>query len=496
VRVAPTGLQAFQLRLGDGEAATPAFSRTPSLAWNPVRGASRYQLELSTGAHFGSSGSVVWSAQATTVPAAAIPIALPWLSKRSLYWRVRALGATVGSPWSKPARFQMQSDGAPHKRSAGLGFVRWSPVPGATGYEVSFVNAGKTIATTSTGADLRDYYAAGSPSKAEWRVRAQRRLYGSDRRALPVVSYGPWSATFTTPVVLGRVGRLAVVSDGTTGAADRAHARVPIFLFPSADRAALHHVYVATDAACANVVFNGAVVQGTAFAPRAIQLTSDTRVSVSANDAPVYGAAGARVKPSESGTTRTIAGAATESAPRTTAGAAGPDASAAAVWARTDLAPGRYFWTVVPVERRDDGTYHDLKAPRTTCKNVRGSFDMTGPAPALGSARAPFATGFTTGGRLASATKWPARVYGNPLVSWHPVPGATRYQVEWTRTKSKWPAAIGLRTFGTAAVLPLSPGTWWYRVRGVNESAVGDGTMSWSGAARIDVTSPTFAVVG
>jgi hypothetical protein len=490
--VAPTGLEAFQNRLGDAETDVPSFSRSPSLAWNPVRGAARYQLELSTAARFSSSGSIVFTAQTATVPAAAIPISLPWMTKRALYWRVRAMGATISSPWSRPARFHVRADGAPLKRSAGPGFVRWSSIPGATGYEVSFLNRGRTIATTATAADLRDYYAAGGPAKAQWRVRAQRRLYGSDKRALPVVSYGPWSATFTTPVTLGSVRRLATVSDG---ASERGHVRVPVFLFPSADRAALRHVYVMSDAACTDVVFNSAVVHGSGFAPRAIQLVSDTHVSVAANDSPVYGVAGRRIKPSESGTNRATASASNESVPRTPAAPAAPDASAAA-WAPTELAPGRYYWTVVPVERRADRTYHDLKLPKVACKAAKGSFVITAPAPTLGSSKAPFVTGFSTNGRLASAATWPPRVYGNPLVSWKPVPGASRYEVEWTRSKSRWPAAIGLRTFGTAASLPLSPGTWWYRVRGVDEAALGDGTMSWSGAVRIDVTTPTFAVIG
>src|SRR4051794_36625370 len=48
----PNALQNFELRLNPratAGVATPApFSRTPSFAWAPVRGATRYEFELST----------------------------------------------------------------------------------------------------------------------------------------------------------------------------------------------------------------------------------------------------------------------------------------------------------------------------------------------------------------------------------------------------------------------------------------------------------------
>ena len=42
----PTNLKAFLLRAN--EQPTHVFSRTPSFAWNPVRGAKRYELVLAT----------------------------------------------------------------------------------------------------------------------------------------------------------------------------------------------------------------------------------------------------------------------------------------------------------------------------------------------------------------------------------------------------------------------------------------------------------------
>jgi hypothetical protein len=52
-------------------------------------------------------------------------------------------------------------------------------------------------------------------------------------------------------------------------------------------------------------------------------------------------------------------------------------------------------------------------------------------------------------------------------------------------------------TLGTAAILPLAPGTWYYRVRGFDYSLPTNAQqMSWSDAARIVVAKPTFQVVG
>ena len=50
---------------------------------------------------------------------------------------------------------------------------------------------------------------------------------------------------------------------------------------------------------------------------------------------------------------------------------------------------------------------------------------------------------------------------------------------------------------GTSAVLPLKPGTWYYRVRGFNYSLpTGAQQMSWSDPAKIVVAKPKFRVVG
>jgi hypothetical protein len=68
--------------------------------------------------------------------------------------------------------------------------------------------------------------------------------------------------------------------------------------------------------------------------------------------------------------------------------------------------------------------------------------------------------------------------------------------VQWSKSQFPWRAAGSVRTPATSAKLPLKPGIWWYRVRGINDSLPGKGLMSWSDQVPIVITRPTFGVVG
>ena len=41
---------------------------------------------------------------------------------------------------------------------------------------------------------------------------------------------------------------------------------------------------------------------------------------------------------------------------------------------------------------------------------------------------------------------------------------------------------------------PAEPGTWWYRVRGIDPSVRGSQLMSWSAQVPLVITRPTFSV--
>ena len=51
-------------------------------------------------------------------------------------------------------------------------------------------------------------------------------------------------------------------------------------------------------------------------------------------------------------------------------------------------------------------------------------------------------------------------------------------------------------TYATSSLLPLEPGTWYYRVRGYNYSLPGKRPpMTWSSPTALKVSKPTFTVV-
>jgi hypothetical protein len=286
---APGKLHAFLLRSNE----TPAnvFSRTPAFAWTPVRGAQRYEFLLSTTPLFTSSG-LVWDDTTLTSPAAAVPVTLPWITGNpySLYARVRAIAANgaVG-PWSTSFGFNMQWSAVPTQLTGGPGYVRWTPIDGATSYQVWYVNLdtgggfSKVITTVTNVADEREYYSfhqtGGWMGTVQWRVRAVRRLTDTTGPAngLPAVSYGPWSPVFTSTNPDFAHGALTLgnaVSDATsTALLPTAHRLMPVFTF-SGDQALngvgheLYRVYVFTDRDCLNMVFKGSIVGSPAFAPR------------------------------------------------------------------------------------------------------------------------------------------------------------------------------------------------------------------------------------
>ena len=82
---APKGLKAFLLRANEPESLYGrTVTRTPAVAWSPVRGAKRYELELATSESF-SESSMIWTSEGSnavklTSPAATVPVSLPWMT--------------------------------------------------------------------------------------------------------------------------------------------------------------------------------------------------------------------------------------------------------------------------------------------------------------------------------------------------------------------------------------------------------------------------------
>ena len=159
---------------------------------------------------------------------------------------------------------------------------RWGVVDGATSYQVWFPDIRKIVGTRTNAVDHREFYAfhqqAAFTANVRWRVRAVRNLYGKIPSALPAVSYGPWSPTYTTTNPAIADGTMVptvaaadtTVSNATTPAL---HQLTPGFSF-TGTRAAngtsadLYRIYVFSDSDCVNVIYRGSVVASPAYVPR------------------------------------------------------------------------------------------------------------------------------------------------------------------------------------------------------------------------------------
>ena len=615
---APKNLHGFLLRAN--EPTQDTFTRTPSFAWLPVAGANRYEFQLATSRTF-ASGALL-ARKTTRAPAVALAISLPWITGTpySLYARVRGLapnGSTT--PWSVLFGFNKRWTTLPAQLAATPGLIRWTPVDGATAYQVWYLEPDKVFRTQTTVADEREYYTFHHDptwtASVHWRIRALRTLYGNVRNGLPAVSYGPWSPVYTstnTPFATGPLSTVETISDATsTAAVPAAHHVMPAFTF-SGDTAfngtpsELYRVYVATDRDCVNIVFRGAIVGSPAYAPRwngtlalptdlaalsdrtkflspgAEGLTSmadgtpvvaneslepgDNTISSGEDDSPANG--DTDTPPVET----TVAGPAPAFSPATLTvdkANVGPPVD---LW-DTDWPTGRYYWTVVPVGILTKATltttlgatasagattitvggadqlavgdvlligtgpaqdkvsvvsisgttvtvspallnshgtgdtvvrtggslaYKDLELPQDACAAGRVlTFGKTGQPALASNGNLPFASGLSPNGRLMAASSSRPSFYGSPLVSWQPALAASAYEVQWSKTRYPFvTVTTPILTYGTSAMLPLTPGKWWYRVRGVNLALpAGARAMAWSKALPVVVAKPTFRVV-
>jgi hypothetical protein len=509
---APTGLHGFLLVASEGKTAT--FHRTPSFAWHPVRGADRYELQLSTSATFRDSGLLYDNGRFTT-PVAAPPLTLPWItgSPHSVYARVRAIfGGGRASPWSKPFGFDVVPPAAPKPLSSYSGLLRWTTVEGADAYEVWLLD--KDPATTSpieivrtNVLDERDLYGGTpSPTTVRWRVRALRMDVFGRANGLPAASYGPWSPVYSSTDAAPSTGAIALgrtvsdsVSDGSRTSA--AHELMPGFVWTgdkmlNGKTAPAFRVYVFTDSECLNPVFVGEAVPSPAYAPRLSRLdlppdAANVLVDMSPGELTVEtGLDGNVVTPNEQmAPAKPTTGPSASGSGQDAAGVVGPPVS---LWDVNWPASG-YYWTVVGAEFNGLG-YSDLELPQDVCAAGRVQRLGMSSEPTLTAKQQPFASGLSSNGRLVSAAHT-RKFYGEPLVAWTTALGSSNYEVQWAHHPYPFVSRGARYTFSTSAVLPLKPGTWWYRVRGFDYNLpTGAQAMAWSKPTRIVVTAPKFRV--
>jgi hypothetical protein len=395
-------------------------------------------------------------------------------------------------------------------------------------------------------------------SSVRWRIRAMRPDIGprpgapARANSLPAATWGPWSPTYESvnpPFSVGPLTPLATVSDviakGTSSSL--AHRLMPAFAF-SGNRSfgnvngELYRVYVYTDSDCINRVYTSAIVGGPAYAPRpfgplslprnlnALNAQRGGYLLTDGEEGSSFALDGEEITTNESmaaakpttGLPKAEETGSTGSSGSTGGtGTTGPGTvefievkqnelgAPVDLW-DTNWPEGGYYWTVVPVEAKLSTTvaagnlvYKDLELPQEVCAAGRVARFGKSSEPTLTTAGAPFASGLSASGRLVAARSSSSSFYGPPLVAWSPALGSAIYEVQWSKKRSPFKAeadpstkALGLMTTGTSAVLPVTPGTWWYRVRGYNYSLpAGAQQMGWSDPARLVVVKPKFKVV-
>lgn len=536
---APTGLKPFLLRADEAPART--FPRTPSFAWSPVRGAVRYEFELATKSKF-TDASMIWRTADLKTPTVAIPVALPWMTGApyALWGHVRAITRTGVTKWSAPYGFNMRWTSIPQADASPPGLVRWQPVEGATGYHVWFLGPNKRIATKTNVADEREYWTFHQQSAVtgtiHWRVRAVRSKLGKTVNGMPAVSYGPWSQVYVDlnpPISVGSMSLVGMASDtysnqatpfrlmpglgfsGSTGLTDR--------FDPTGTVRELYRTYISTDVDCVNIVYKGSIVGSPAWAPRTTgalvlpktpEELADARTAWLMGDGrqgtTTFAVDGAKVQENES--LQEVASGSTGGS-GSGGGSGGAPSDEDKVEAAS-LAPPlvdlwdngwpehRYYYTVVPVAILDLDVdnkleYYDTELPQDVCAAGRVyTFGKTSEAVAATAGAAPYVSGISPAGRLFTATRAKPAVYGSPLVAWKPALGADRYEIQWSKKAYPWAKVGSLETPSTAANLPLSPGRWYYRVRGISLALPEGGRqMTWSDPVLIRVAKPVFRVV-
>jgi hypothetical protein len=139
--------------------------------------------------------------------------------------------------------------------------------------------------------------------------------------------------------------------------------------------------------------------------------------------------------------------------------------------------------------------YHDTELPQETCAGGRVmTFGKTS-EPAVTSTAAPFVSGLSPNGRLFAAKKSRPAVYGAPLVAWQPALGAVDYEIQWSSDPKSFPTENDKVLPTTSFVLPVTAGTWYYRVRGLDYAVPNKPQMTWSDVIAVRIAKPKFRVV-
>jgi hypothetical protein len=414
----------------------------------------------------------------------------------------------------------------------------------------------KIISTTTNMADEREFYTfhadSSSYSTVQWRVRAVRRTDFTAINKLPTTSYGPWSPVYTSmnsPFQTGLFANLSTLGEpdveGHRPAQD-GYQLMPGFVFTGdsgfGSATQLYRIYVFSDQDCVNEVFAGSIVGSPAYVPRS---SGGLKLPVNTAELDVAGhydladgtqgsavsATGDAVIPSEDTPPSTFT-AVYINAPESSASGSStstplPSSSTGIIFPSsiksvgapvnlwdTNGSKGHYYWTVVPVyfdtpttalsppsaTASDQLAYWDGEVPQDACQigGRESTFGKASERPGTRDLKTqdPHVWGLSPDGTLVAANKPTPRVFGAPLVAWAPALGASAYEVQWSKTSYPWRPRGNLFTFSTSTTLNLTPGMWYYRVRGIDFSLpTAVPQMAWTNPVGVAVARPKFQLV-
>ncbi len=485
----PTALRAFLLRAD--EPISHVFPRTPAFTWRAAgQPGGHYQFEISTSQSF-QDGTLVFKDVNVAQPAETVPRQLPWLTGEpyALWAHVRWISGNglSATQWSKPFGFNLQWDatGVPAQLASPEGLVRWTPINGATAYEVLYpdLKPAESFQTTTNVADEREFFTLHSSQgygTIHWRVRAIRDIgqFQSSSNGLPAVSYGPWSRVFSTvnaPQKNGTLRPTDTVSDAwdKLGKPGSAHLFTPGFAWsPSAPvisdgidpGSSLYRVYVFSDKNCVNRIFTGSIVGSPAWAPRSVQ---NPNPGVPALPAGVD-ATGAIVSPNETAgavVSANKAGKASSSKTTSAQTSATPAATAATQVTPTpgtaagiDLwdsgwPTGRFYWTVVPVTIESGTSGSSTGSSAGATSGAAASTGSPATAPSTGTTTTTPSTGSSTTTTPATGTTTTTAASAGTTTTTPSTGSAT------TTTPSAGSTTTTTPSTGSSATAPSTTGT-------------------------------------
>jgi len=445
----------------------------------------------------------------------------------ALYARVRAyLPYGHTSPWSSNYGFDVVPPAPPTPMASDPGLLRWTPVDGADQYQVwiwarqgdeTIMNKYEQVNTNVL--DEREFYAFHPDQNwigtVHWRVRAVRVDVYARQNGLPVATHGAWSPWYTSSnpdPTTGPIQLEGTISDTISNGSPSspAHALAPGFVWSGNEGLygapeKFFRVYVFTDSGCINRVWTSGTVASPAVAPRLngpLAMPSGDDASVAAaqttflldgKEEKDFTLDNEEITPTEQ----------QDAAISTTSlgGAKGVSIDGF-IGAPVDLwdvnwPESGYYWTVIPVAWNAVASkWQDTELAQDACAAGRVARFGISSQPSVTRNNHPFATGLSARGKLVSATKTNT-FYGQPLVAWTPAPNAWPYEVQWAKKAYPFTARGKQLTWDTSIVLPLKPGTWYYRVRGYDYNLPsGSQEMGWSQPVKIVVARPHFHIGG